>query len=51
MLGEAGVTHKLEHCKFFDEAIDYLGHVIRPGRLYLAKHTANAVENLKHPVT
>jgi Reverse transcriptase (RNA-dependent DNA polymerase) len=32
-LGRAGLSLKLKKCHFFKDAVDYLGHVIRPGRL------------------
>lgn len=47
----AGVTPKLKKCKLFTETIDYFRHVIRPGRLELAEHTANDVVKLELPTT
>ncbi len=37
LLGKDGVSLKLEKCHFFKESVDYVGHVIRPGRLSLAE--------------
>jgi Reverse transcriptase (RNA-dependent DNA polymerase) len=36
LLGKAGLSLKLIKCHFFKEAVDYLGHVIRPGKLAVA---------------
>jgi Reverse transcriptase (RNA-dependent DNA polymerase) len=33
ILGQAGLSLKLAKCHFLQEAVDYLGHVIRPGKL------------------
>ena len=33
VLKEAGFSLKLKKCKFFAKYVDYLGRVIRPGRL------------------
>jgi Reverse transcriptase (RNA-dependent DNA polymerase) len=37
LLGNAGLSLKLIKCHFFKEAFDYLGHVIRPGKLAVAE--------------
>lgn len=42
-----GVTLKLEKCDFFKNRINYLRHVIRPGRLEVSAHTIDAVRHLK----
>ncbi len=49
LLKQAGVTLKLPKCKFFCETVDYLGHVIRPGRLALAETNTRALQEVKHP--
>ncbi len=49
LLGKAGVSLKLEKCHFFKESVDYLGHVIRPGRLSLAERNTRALREVKHP--
>lgn len=46
---KAGVTPKLKKRKFFAETIDYLGHIIWPGRLELAEHITDDVAKLEHP--
>ena len=33
LLGKAGVTLKALECHIFQEKVEYLGHVIRPGRV------------------
>lgn len=47
LLSKAGVSLKLKKCRFFTTTIDYLGHVIRPGRLEIASHTGDAIRGLK----
>lgn len=32
-LGDAGFTLKLKKCSFFCDSVDYLGNIIKPGRL------------------
>jgi hypothetical protein len=44
-LGKAGLSLKLIKCHFFKEAVDYLGHVIRPGKLAVAEKNAAALRN------
>lgn len=36
-LQEAGATFKLKKCVFLDQQVEYLGHVVSPGRLPVAK--------------
>lgn len=48
---EACVTVKLKKCKYFAETIDYLSHVIRPGRLVFAEHKPDVEAKLEHPTT
>lgn len=31
----AAVTLKLNKCKLFIESVEYMGHIIRPGRLHI----------------
>ena len=49
LLADAGVTLKLKKCFFFTDKIDYLGHVIRPGKLQIAEHTTDAIRQLQAP--
>lgn len=51
LLIEAGVTLKLRTCECFTNSIDYLGHLICPGRLEVANHATDARPVLKKPTT
>lgn len=51
LIHQAGMTLKLKKCHFFTDAIDYLGHVITPGRLQVATKTDETVQTLKYPTT
>ena len=48
-LRDAGLSLKLKKCHFFKEAVDYLGHVIRPGRLEVAEKNTAALKEAKLP--
>ena len=50
-LKEAGFSLKLAKCSFFKQQVDYLGHVVMPGKLAVAKRTTEAVQNFKVPTT
>ena len=50
-LGLAGVSLKAPKCHVFKKSVDYLGHVIRPGRLSLAEKNTQALKQAKHPTT
>lgn len=41
LLKDAGFTLKLKRSTFFNNRIDYLRHLIRPGKLETANQTAN----------
>ncbi len=43
LLRNAGVSLKLKNCNFFTQSVDYLGHVIQPGRLALAEKNTCAL--------
>lgn len=32
-LGDAGVTLKIKKCTFFSDTVEYLRHIIKPGKL------------------
>lgn len=49
MLLDAEVTLKLNNCQLFTDKIDYLGHIMRPGRLEAGIHTPDAIRGLKEP--
>ena len=51
VLKEAGFSLKLKKCKFFAKSMDYLGHLIRPGRLEVATKNTEAVKCFKEPST
>jgi Reverse transcriptase (RNA-dependent DNA polymerase) len=50
-LGRAGLSLKLKKCHFFKDAVDYLGHVIRPGRLEVAEKNTASLKEAKLPRT
>jgi Reverse transcriptase (RNA-dependent DNA polymerase) len=49
LLGNAGLSLKLKKCHFFSETVDYLGHVIRPGRLEVAEKNTTALKKARQP--
>lgn len=49
MLSNADVTLKLKNVSFFEETIDYLGHVICPVKLGIATRTTEPMKGLKRP--
>jgi hypothetical protein len=51
VLGKAGLSLNLIKCHFFKEAVDYLGHVIRPGKLAVAEKNTAALRNAPVPKT
>ena len=51
VLKEAGFSLKLKKCIFFAKFVDYLGHVIRPGRLEVATQNTEALKCFKEPTT
>ena len=51
LLGKAGLSLKLIKCHFSKEALDYLGHVIRPGKLAVAEKNTAALRNAPVPKT
>jgi hypothetical protein len=51
LLREAGLSLKLAKCHFFKDTVDYLGHVIRPGRLGVAEKNTNALKRATLPRT
>ena len=50
-LHSAGVSLKLRKCKFFSASVDYLGHIITPGKLHAAVINTDAVKGFKEPTT
>lgn len=51
LLMGTGVTLKLKSCPFSTNKIDFLGHVIRPGRLEVANRTTDGICDLKEATT
>lgn len=51
VLGNAGLSLKLQKCRFFAETVNYLGHVIRPGRLGVAEKNTEALKAAPLPRT
>jgi hypothetical protein len=51
LLGKAGLSLKLTKCHFFKETVDYLGHVIRPGKLAVAEKNTDALRKAQPPRT
>ena len=49
LLRQAGVTLKLKKCFWFQDRVDYLGHVITPGRLSVAKENTGAFRTMLFP--
>ncbi len=49
LLGSAVFSLKLKKCDFFTRSVNYLGYVIRPGRLALAEKNIRALREAKHP--
>ena len=50
-LRDAGFSLKLKKCDFFQNKVNYLGHVIMPGKLLVAQKTVDAVKGFKLPET
>jgi Reverse transcriptase (RNA-dependent DNA polymerase) len=51
LLREAGLSLKLAKCHIFKDTVDYLGHVIRPGRLGIAEKNTDALKGATLPRT
>jgi Reverse transcriptase (RNA-dependent DNA polymerase) len=51
LLGNAGLSLKSNKCHFFAETVEYLGHVIRSGRLGVAEKNTNALKTAPLPCT
>jgi Reverse transcriptase (RNA-dependent DNA polymerase) len=50
LLGNSGLSLKLTKCHFFSDTVDYLRHVIRPGRLGVAEKNTTALGQRRYPV-
>jgi hypothetical protein len=51
LLGTAGLSLKLSKCFFFKDTVDYLGHVIRPGKLAVAVKNTESLRSALPPTT
>ena len=51
LLSRAGLSLKLKKCHFFKETVNYLGHVIRPGKLEVASKNTEALKTAQPPST
>jgi hypothetical protein len=51
LLERAGLSLKLAKCQFFKDTVNYLGHVIRPGRLGVAEKNTEALKSAPMPCT
>ena len=51
LLRQAGVTLKLKKCFWFQDRVDYLGHVITPGKLSVATQNTQAFGTMVFPQT
>ena len=49
ILGDAGISLKLRKCEFFQRKVNYLGHVILPRKLAIAKESTKAIEEATFP--
>ncbi len=50
-LREAGITLKISKCSFFSDKIEYLGHVIKPGRLEVDEANTKSLRDALPPTT
>jgi RNase H-like domain found in reverse transcriptase/Reverse transcriptase (RNA-dependent DNA polymerase)/Integrase zinc binding domain/Integrase core domain/Chromo (CHRromatin Organisation MOdifier) domain/Retroviral aspartyl protease len=50
-LAQSGLSLKLAKCHFFKDTVDYLGHVIRPGKLAVAEKNTKNLRVAKLPTT
>jgi RNase H-like domain found in reverse transcriptase len=51
ILRNAGATLKLSKCRFFQSSVDYLGHVVYPGKLAVAQKIIDTLAQAHHPST
>lgn len=40
----------MEKCLFFEDCINYSGHVIQPDRIFVSTITTNEIRRLQHPI-
>jgi len=51
LLGKHGVTLKAKKCHLFTNEVEYLGHVVRPGRLSVDEKNRKAIKKASFPQT
>ena len=51
LMHEAGLTLKLPKCYFFRKSVDYLGHIVSPGKLEVAHRGTEAIRKTLPPRT
>lgn len=51
LLKDTGVSYNLYKCSFFTDHVDYLGNIIRAGKLHAVEKTTEAIAGLKEPST
>jgi len=51
LLGKHGVTLKAQKCHRFSNEVEYLGHVVRPGRLTVNEKSLRAIKKAVFPKT
>jgi len=51
LLGNHGVTRKAQKCHLFSNEVEYLGHVVRPGRLRVNEKNLKAIKKAAFPKT
>jgi len=51
LLGNAGVTLKAKKCHLFSNEVEYLGHVVRPGRISVNEKNLKAIRRAQFPKT
>jgi hypothetical protein len=49
LIGSKRLSLKLKKCQFFAETVDYLGHVIRLGRLGVAEKNTTSLKTAPLP--
>lgn len=49
LLQKAGITLKLKKCKFFDDQVEYLGHITHPSRLEVNPRNTGNLLNTQSP--
>ena len=51
LLGNADVTLKAKRCHLFSNEVEYLGHVVRPGRISVNEKNLKAIRKAQFPKT